>query len=84
MVSRCNASVMVIESVGSTVVIRLSGFRGQIAVLLSEQGIPYLAPEIQLLFKSKNNRTKDDGDATEVIPALDGRPATPASSPTSR
>jgi hypothetical protein len=40
------------------------------AVLRSEQGIPYLAPELQLLFKSKNNRTKDDGDAAEVIPAL--------------
>jgi hypothetical protein len=40
------------------------------AVLRSKQGIPYLAPELQLLFKSKNNRTKDDTDATEVIPAL--------------
>lgn len=40
------------------------------AVLLSEQGIPYLAPELQLVFKSKNNRPKDDRDATEVIPAL--------------
>jgi hypothetical protein len=42
------------------------------AVLLSEQGIPYLSPELQLLFKSKNNRTKDDKDAAEVIPALNG------------
>jgi hypothetical protein len=40
------------------------------AVLRSEQGIPYLVPELQLLFKSKNNRTKDDKDASEVIPAL--------------
>lgn len=40
------------------------------AVLRNERGIPYLAPELQLLFKSKNNRTKDDRDATEVIPAL--------------
>ena len=34
------------------------------------KGFPYLAPELQLLFKSKDNRTKDDRDATEVIPAL--------------
>lgn len=40
------------------------------AVLVTEQGIPYLAPELQLLFKSKNNRKKDDRDASEVIPAL--------------
>jgi hypothetical protein len=40
------------------------------AVLFSWQGIPYLAPELQLLFKSKHNRTKDDRDATEAIPAL--------------
>jgi hypothetical protein len=40
------------------------------AVLKSGRGIPYLAPELQLLFKSKNNRTKDDRDASEVIPAL--------------
>jgi hypothetical protein len=40
------------------------------AVLKSGRGISYLAPELQLLFKSKNNRTKDDRDASEVIPAL--------------
>jgi aminoglycoside-2''-adenylyltransferase len=40
------------------------------AVLLGEQGIPYLSPELQLLFKGKNNRTMDDKDASEVIPAL--------------
>jgi hypothetical protein len=40
------------------------------AVLRNERGIAYLAPELQLLFKSKNNRMKDDRDATEVIPAL--------------
>lgn len=42
-----------------------------IAVLKSPQGIPYLAPELQLLFKSKNSRSKDDQDAAEVIPQLD-------------
>jgi hypothetical protein len=40
------------------------------AVLRSEEGIPYLAPELQLLFKSKNVRPKDDLDAAEVVPAL--------------
>lgn len=40
------------------------------AVLWSEGGIPYLAPELQLLFKSKNFRKKDELDATEVIPEL--------------
>lgn len=42
-----------------------------IAILKSQQGIPYLAPELQLLFKSKNSRSKDDQDAAEVIPQLD-------------
>lgn len=35
--------------------------------------IPYLTPEIQLLFKSKNPRPKDDLDAKEVIPLIDAR-----------
>ena len=42
------------------------------AVLRSEGGIPYLAPELQLLFKSKDVRPKDDIDAHEVIPELTG------------
>jgi hypothetical protein len=42
------------------------------AVLRSEGGIPYLAPELQLLFKSKDVRPKDDVDAHEVIPELTG------------
>ncbi len=41
------------------------------AVLISAGGIPYLAPEIQLLFKSKGRREKDDLDAQVVIPLLD-------------
>ena len=40
------------------------------AVLKNDLEIPYLAPELQLLFKSKNNRSKDDRDAAEVIPEL--------------
>lgn len=41
------------------------------AVLRSAEGVPYLAPELQLLFKSKNRRPKDDVDAAEVLPYLD-------------
>lgn len=43
------------------------------AVLQTTEGIPYLAPELQLLYKSKNRRAKDDIDAGEVIPHLDTR-----------
>ncbi len=41
------------------------------AVLRSPGGVPYLAPEIQLLFKSRNHRPKDDADAARVIPYLE-------------
>ncbi len=40
------------------------------AVLRDDDGIPYLAPELQLLFKSKDVRPKDDLDAHVVIPEL--------------
>jgi hypothetical protein len=40
------------------------------AVLRTTSGVPYLAPELQLLFKSKNVRDKDDVDARHVIPLL--------------
>lgn len=40
------------------------------AVLRTPDGIPYLAPELQLLYKSKGLRPKDSVDATEVIPSL--------------
>ena len=40
------------------------------AVLRSDQEVPYLAPDLQLLFKSKNPRPKDDLDASEAIPLL--------------
>lgn len=43
------------------------------AVLRTAEGIPYLAPELQLLYKSKGLRSKDDVDAAEVIPSLDAR-----------
>ncbi len=40
------------------------------AVLRSDQEVPYLAPDLQLLFKSKDPRPKDDLDAIKVIPEL--------------
>jgi len=42
------------------------------AVLESPWGIPYLAPELQLLFKSKHLRAKDHADASHVIPVMGG------------
>jgi hypothetical protein len=42
-----------------------------VAVLRTADGIPYLAPELQLLYKSNRVRPKDDIDAAEVIPGLD-------------
>jgi len=41
------------------------------AVLTRAGGTPYLAPDLQLLFKSKDVRPKDDLDAAAVIPSLD-------------
>jgi Aminoglycoside-2''-adenylyltransferase len=40
------------------------------AVLQTDDGIPYLAPELQLLFKSKEPRPKDEDDARQTIPIL--------------
>jgi hypothetical protein len=37
----------------------------------SEDGIPYLAPEIQLLYKAKAPRSKDDADFMKALPHLD-------------
>lgn len=40
------------------------------AVLTTGDGVPYLAPDLQLLFKSKTIRDKDQLDAEQVIPKL--------------
>jgi hypothetical protein len=40
------------------------------AVLGTEAGVPYLAPELQLLYKSTDSRPKDDRDAAVVVPSL--------------
>jgi hypothetical protein len=39
----------------------------------SSDGIPYLAPEIQLFYKAKNLRPKDETDFTAVLPYLAGQ-----------
>jgi len=41
------------------------------AVLTSGSGVPYLAPHLQLLFKSVRPRPKDTADAEQVIPLLE-------------
>lgn len=40
------------------------------AVISAPNGVPYLTPELALLFKSKNLRAKDTLDARETIPTL--------------
>lgn len=40
------------------------------AVLTTADGVPFLAPELQLLFKSAAPRPKDHLDAREVVPEL--------------
>lgn len=42
-----------------------------VAVLRTTSGIPYLAPELQLLHKSREPRPKDEIDAAEVTAHLD-------------
>jgi hypothetical protein len=36
-----------------------------------KDGIPYMVPEIVLLFKAKHDRAKDNADFAEVLPSLD-------------
>lgn len=38
---------------------------------VTPEGIPYLAPEIQLLYKAKGLRPKDEADFMRALPALD-------------
>jgi len=51
---------------------RLSAIRGAIAEmgLVTADGIPYLAPEIQLLHKGNSLREKDTADLERVLPHL--------------
>ncbi|GAA3826569.1 hypothetical protein GCM10022226_54150 [Sphaerisporangium flaviroseum] len=41
--------------------------------LVSPEGVPYLAPEVQLFYKAKRPRAKDELDFTETLPALGDR-----------
>jgi hypothetical protein len=41
------------------------------AILRTSQGIPYLAPEIQLLYKSHRARKQDHADFEHIAPKLD-------------
>ena len=43
------------------------------AIRRDGEGIPYLAPEIQLLYKANRLRPEDDRDFRYVLPRLDGR-----------
>ena len=42
-------------------------------VEVTADGVPYLAPEVALLFKAKGVRPKDDADLDLVLPRLSGR-----------
>jgi RimJ/RimL family protein N-acetyltransferase len=39
----------------------------------TDDGIPYVAPEVVLLFKAKHTREKDEADFLRVLPLLDAR-----------
>jgi len=65
--------IMLIETEGEEWVYRrLRSIRGPIADLglETEDGIPYLRPEIQLLYKSGTGRQKDADDLASVLPHL--------------
>jgi hypothetical protein len=49
--------------------------RGSLSTLgsVTKDGIPYLAPEIQLFYKAKGLRPKDEADFARTLPALDGK-----------
>jgi hypothetical protein len=42
----------------------------------SAEGVPYLVPEVVLLFKAKHARDKDNADLAHTLPHLDGRQRT--------
>ena len=65
--------IMLMEAEGDRWVYRrLRSIGGRISDLglVSEAGIPYLRPEIQLLYKSPTGRPKDTRDLMEVLPHL--------------
>lgn len=54
---------------------RTTQIRGSISTLgsVTRDGIPYLAPEVQLFYKAKGLRPKDEADFARTLPALDGK-----------
>ena len=54
---------------------RTAQIRGPLSSLgrRNRDGIPYLAPEIQLLYKARGLRPKDEADFARTLPALDGK-----------
>jgi hypothetical protein len=54
---------------------RTAQIRGSLSTLgsVTKEGIPYLAPEIQLFYKAKGRRPKDEEDFVRTLPALDGK-----------
>ena len=65
--------IMFMETEGDEWVYRrLCSIRGLIADLglKTDDGIPYLRPEVQLLYKSGTGRQKDSGDLACVLPHL--------------
>lgn len=52
---------------------RAPQIRGSLSTLrrVNKDGIPYLAPEIQLFYKARGLRPKDKADFARTLPALD-------------
>ncbi|MFJ6633433.1 hypothetical protein ACIQMR_18895 [Streptomyces sp. NPDC091376] len=59
------------DSRGSRGAPRRSGSRSTSSGARSATGIPYLAPEVQLFYKAKATRDKDETDFEAVLPLLD-------------
>jgi len=54
---------------------RTAQIRSSLSTLgsVTRDGIPYLAPEIQLFYKARGQRPKDEVDFARTLPALDGK-----------
>ena len=66
--------LMLDEADGDTWIYRREpGVRRPMSTVVQQtpDGLPYLAPEIQLLYKSKGSRQRDDADFAQVWPLLD-------------
>lgn len=64
--------IMLVDTQGQDWLFRRdSRIRGSLAGMgLERDGLPYLAPEIQLLYKSKHPRPKDEADFRAILPYL--------------